>query len=158
MREDKHMDRLTAAEIEALHEALDDEYHAWASYDQVISDFGPVRPFVPIRDAEARHAQALSDLFVRYGLPVPANTWSGRVARHASVQAACEAAVAAEVANAGMYDRLLATTQRPDIQGVLHRLQQASQQRHLPAFQRCAQRGTAGCGAGRLRQRRGAPP
>jgi rubrerythrin len=147
------MDTLTAAEVQALHEALDDEYHAWASYDQVISDFGPVRPFVPIREAEARHAQALSDLFVRYGLPVPANTWRGRVARHASLQAACEAALAAEVANAGMYERLLAATQRPDILAVLRRLQQASQQRHLPAVQRCAQRGADGCGSGRMRWR-----
>jgi hypothetical protein len=153
-----NMDRLTAAEIEALHEALDDEYQAWASYDRVISDFGPVRPFVPIREAEARHAQALSDLFVRYGLPVPVNTWRGRVARHASLQAACEAAVAAEVANAGMYERLLSATQRPDILAVLRRLQQASQQRHLPAFQRCAQRGADGCGSGRLRRRAGGQP
>jgi rubrerythrin len=150
------MDTLTVEEVRALQEALDDEYHAWASYDQVISDFGPVRPFVHIRDAEARHALALSDLFVRYGQPLPANTWRGRVARHASLQAACEAAVAAEVANAEMYERLLASTQRPDIQAVLRKLQQASQQRHLPAFQRCAQRGPGGCGAGR--RRRGAPP
>ncbi|HSM22057.1 MAG TPA: hypothetical protein VK876_07600 [Rubrivivax sp.] len=152
------MNTLTAAEVQTLHEAMDDEYHAWASYDQVISDFGPVRPFAPIRDAEARHALALSDLFVRYGLPVPANTWHGRVARHASLQAACEAAVAAEVANAEMYERLLATTERPDILAVLRKLQQASQQRHLPAFQRCARRGGGGRGAGRRHQGRGAPP
>ena len=36
------MDRLTEHEIEALREALDDEYHAWATYDQVIADFGEV--------------------------------------------------------------------------------------------------------------------
>ena len=29
-------------EIEALHDALDDEYKAWATYDQVITDFGAV--------------------------------------------------------------------------------------------------------------------
>ena len=152
------MDTLTAAEVLALQDALDDEYHAWASYDQVISDFGQVRPFLPIRDAEARHAQALAALFTRYGLPLPANTWRGRVARHASLRAACEAAVAAEVANAGMYERVLASTQRPDIQAVLRRLQQASQQRHLPAFQRCVQRGGDGLGARRRHPGRGAPP
>ncbi|MBE0546745.1 MAG: DUF2202 domain-containing protein [Rubrivivax sp.] len=152
------MDRLTAAEIQALHEALDDEYHAWATYDQVITDFGEVRPFVPVRDAETRHAQALSALFTRYGLPIPANTWRGRVTRYASLQEACEAAVAAEVANGEMYERLLAATQRPDIVAVLRKLQQASQQRHLPAFQRCAQRGASSCGAGRRRRARGALP
>ncbi len=33
------MSRLTHAEIGALHEALDDEYKAWTTYDQVIHDF-----------------------------------------------------------------------------------------------------------------------
>jgi hypothetical protein len=31
-------------EIAALHEALDDEYRAWATYDQVIADHGAVQP------------------------------------------------------------------------------------------------------------------
>lgn len=155
------MDTLTDAEIRALHEALDDEYQAWTTYDQVLADFGTVRPFVNIRDAEARHVGALAGLFARYGLPLPANPWPGRVPRYASVQAACEAGVAAEIANGAMYERLLAATQRPDIITVLRKLQQASQQRHLPAFQRCAQGGPGaqqGCGGGRQRRRRGAPP
>lgn len=152
------MDRLTTAEIQALQEALDDEYHAWATYDQVITDFGELRPFVNIREAEARHAQALTQLFTRYGLSVPTNTWPGRVRRYASLQEACEAAVTAEIANGKMYERLLGATQRADILTVLSNLQQASQQRHLPAFQRCAQRGTAGRGAEHHhhRERRGA--
>jgi len=150
------MDRLTAAEIQALHEALDDEYHAWSPYAQVVSDFGEVRPFANIRDAEARHIEALSKLFTGYGLPIPANTWPGRVARYTSLQEACEAAVAAEIANGEMYERLLGATQRPDILTVLRNLQQASQQRHLPAFQRCAQRGASGRGAGRRHHCRGA--
>ncbi len=78
--------------------------------------------------------------------------------RYASLQEACEAAVAAEIANGEMYERLLGATQRTDILTVLSNLQQASQQRHLPAFQRCAQRGTGGRGAEhhRHRERRGA--
>jgi hypothetical protein len=150
------MDRLTTAEIQALREALDDEYHAWSAYDQVITDFGELRPFVNIRDAEARHARALTQLFTRYGLPIPTNTWPGRVRRYASLQEACEAAVAAEIANGEMYERLLFATQRTDILTVLRNLQQASQQRHLPAFQRCAQRVAGGYGAGRRRHRQGA--
>lgn len=132
------MDALTDAEIRLLHEALDDEHRAWATYDQVIADFGPVQPFVNIRDAEARHAQALAALFERYALPLPANPWLGRAERYPSVQAACEAAVAGEIDNGRMYERLIAATQRPDIVAVLRRLQQASQQRHLPAFERWA--------------------
>jgi hypothetical protein len=82
------MQPLTPIEIRALHEALDDEYQAWALYGQVIADFGEVRPFTNIREAEARHIEALLGLFSRYGLPVPANPWPGRVPRYASVKEA----------------------------------------------------------------------
>lgn len=138
------MGPLTDAEVRLLHEALDDEYRAWATYDQVIADFGAVRPFVHIRDAEARHAAALAALFERYRLPLPGNPWPGRVERYPSVQAACKAGVVGEIDNGAMYERLLAATQRPDIVAVLRRLQQASQQRHLPAFERCVRRGACG--------------
>lgn len=134
------MNALSETEICALHEALDDEYRSWATYDQVITDFGEVPPFSNIRAAEARHIEALCTLFTRYGLPVPPNPWSGKVTRYANLQAACEASVKDEIANGEMYARLLKTTQRPDILNVLRNLQAASQQRHLPAFQRCAQR------------------
>ena len=155
------MDRLTEHEIEALREALDDEYHAWATYDQVIADFGEVAPFVNIREAEARHIEALLFLYRAFGLQVPENDWPGRVERYPSLQAACEAGVAAEVANAGLYDRLLADPVRPEIAAVLQRLRQASQERHLPAFRRCAERpgpgpgATSECAPGRPRRWRG---
>jgi hypothetical protein len=143
------MNPLTEAEIHALNEALNDEYHAWATYDQVIADFGEARPFSNIREAEARHIKALCTLFARYGLSVPENPWPGKVARYASLQAACEAGVAAEIANGEMYERLLGATRCPDILTVLRNLQDASQQRHLAAFQRCTQRSASGGGAGR---------
>ena len=133
------MTDLTDAEIRALNEALDDEYQAWTTYDQVIADFGEVAPFRHIRGAEARHIDALRILFGRYGLAVPENPWLGRVPRFGSLTEACAAGVAAEIANAALYDRLLAATQRPDILGVFQRLQAASQERHLRAFERCAQ-------------------
>jgi hypothetical protein len=125
----------------ALRDALDDEYRAWATYDQVTRDFGPERPFINIRDAEARHIDALCALFRRYGLEVPKNTWPGRVPRFASIREACEAGVEAEVANAELYDRLMRSTSRRDILAVFGNLRRASQDRHLPAFRRCASRG-----------------
>lgn len=143
------MESLSEAEIHALHEAMDDEYHSWTTYDQVISDFGEVRPFINIREAEARHMGALRTLFMRYGVPVPENTWVGRVDRYPDIHAACEAAVEAEIANGEMYERLLTQTTREDILTVLGNLQAASQQRHLRAFQRCVQRGAGGQGRGR---------
>jgi hypothetical protein len=136
---------LSPTEVDALEQALDDEFQSWTTYDQVIADFGEIRPFTNIRDAEGRHIDALLALFARYGLAAPTNSWSGRVARYASVHEACEA-------NAALYDRLLAATQQSDILAVFRRLQEASQQRHLAAFRRCAER-SAGGGGGQQRRR-----
>jgi hypothetical protein len=135
------MQKLSKTELDALHEALEDEYRAWATYDQVISDFGEVRPFINIRDAEARHIQALCTLFAAYGINIPENNWPGRVTRYSTLHTACAAGVAAEVENGQMYDRLLQSTNRADIQRVYRNLQEASQQNHLPAFERCVARG-----------------
>ena len=148
------MDTLTEVEINALNEALEDEYQSWAIYDQVIQDFGEVRPFINIRDAEARHIDALHRLFARYGVSIPDNPWPGKVARYSSVQAACEASVIAEIANGDLYERLFKTDLRADILNVLTNLQTASLERHLPAFQRCAQ-GGSGPGTGRGQGGRG---
>ena len=80
------MSELSSSEISALHDALDDEYHAWTTYGQVIADFGEVMPFMNIRDAEARHIEALRTLFARYGLAMPDNPWPNRVPRFASIR------------------------------------------------------------------------
>lgn len=147
---------LTEQEVQALGEALDDEHHAWATYDQVISDFGEVLPFANIREAEGRHINALRTLFARYGIPIPDNPWLGKIPGYASLHAACEAGVQAEIANAEMYDRLMAATDRPDILTVLGNLRAASQERHLPAFRRALESpGHGGCGLGPRRARGG---
>ena len=144
-------------EIKVLHEALDDEYKAYATYDGVIEDFGEVTPFTNIREAEGRHIAALLNLYEKYDLPVPDNPWLGRVDHYDSIEAACQAGVEAEIANGSMYDRLIQMTQRDEILNVLNNLQAASQQRHLPAFQRCVERRNAGGrhwrGGGRGRKR-----
>jgi hypothetical protein len=134
------MKALAKTELNALLEALDDEYRAWATYDQVINDFGEVRPFINIREAEARHIQALCFLFNTYGIAIPENAWPGKVAHYTTLHEACQAGVAAEIENGEMYKRLLKSTTRPDILNVYRNLQAASQQRHLPAFQRCVER------------------
>jgi hypothetical protein len=133
---------LDDTELHTLHDALDDEYRAWATYDQVIHDFGPEGPFINIREAKARHIEALRVLFQRYGLEVPENTWRGRVPRFASTREACEAGIQAEMANSARYERLTRSTSREDILAVYRNLQRASQERHLQAFRRCATRGS----------------
>jgi hypothetical protein len=135
---------------------------ARATYAEVIADFGDVRPFSNIVESEGRHIEALVSLFEYYGVPVPADTWPGRVPRFSSLHEACLAGVAAEVDNGELYERLLTGTVRKDILAVYRNLQEASQERHLPAFRRCVERGSGspddGRGSlagGRQRRRRG---
>ena len=135
------MTLLDEAERAALLSALDDEYRAWATYDQVVRDFGPQRPFSNIREAETRHIGALRTLFEWYSLPIPVNPWPGRVPRFATLHAACEAGVEAELENEALYERLLASTRHEDLLAVFRNLQRASRERHLEAFRRCASRG-----------------
>ena len=126
----------------ALAEAINEEYKARAMYQLVISTFGEIRPFVNIVEAESRHIQALLPLFDKYDIPVPEDDWESRIAAPASVLEACQAGVQAEIDNAEMYERLLhSTRQYPDVQVVLRQLQRASRENHLPAFQRCVERG-----------------
>lgn len=134
---------LDESEVEALLMALDDEYKAWSVYDQVIADFGEVRPFTQIQRAEENHIAALVTLFDRYELDVPANEWPGHVPTFDSLAAACDAGVQAEIDNAALYDELFSMVDNPDIIQVLTSLQQASQTKHLPAFERCASGGAA---------------
>ena len=143
------MPLLTQAEIAALHEALDDEYKAWTTYDQVIHDLGPQRPFINIIESEARHIEALRTLFERYEVAVPGNPWPDRVPRFASAREACQAGVDAEIENAALYERLMRSTEREDILAVFENLRRASQENHLPAFRRGASRGGGGRGPGR---------
>ena len=157
-------DTLSETEVSALHEALDDEFKAIATYDGVLADFGDVRPFTNIVQAERRHVRALAATFDRYGLPLPADTWPDRAPRYESIRAACAAGVEAEIENGAMYDRLIAVTTHADIIEVFENLQRASQENHLAAFRRCTARydsdpigdvdGTGGRRGGIRRRRR----
>ena len=106
----------------------------------MIRDFGPVQPFANIRDAEARHIQALLDIAKHYAVTMPENPWAGKVSRYATVREACQDAVAAEIENGRLYARLLESTDRPDMLAVFRNLRDASEKRHLLAFRRCLNR------------------
>ncbi len=129
---------LPADVIAALEAGIMDEYHAYATYAAVIEQFGAVRPFTNIINSERMHIDALAFLFERYGLDVPQAPVVD-TPQFASVQDACAAAVAAEVANFGLYDQWLATVQAyPDLVQVFQALRDASEFQHLPAFEICA--------------------
>jgi len=72
---------MTMSLEEALRRALEDEYHARATYRAVLDAFGDVRPFVNIVESEERHIQALKRLLEKPGLAVPQENWAGRVLR-----------------------------------------------------------------------------
>jgi hypothetical protein len=141
-------EQLTPSEVADLLAAIDDEFKARATYEQVLADFGDVRPFSNIVEAEQRHIDALMVLFARYGLEIPSDPWPAQVTRYQSIAEACAAGVEAEIENAALYDRLLAGTTRVDVLETYRNLQGASQENHLPAFRRCAQRGDQGRGQG----------
>jgi len=142
---------------QALHAALDDEYHARATYQAVLDAFGDVRPFVNIVESEGRHIQALKRQCEQHGIAVPSDKWAGRVSAPESLKRACEDAMKAERENAALYEKLIeAAREYPDVQDTFRSLQAASQERHLPAFERCDERegSSGGDGGGRGRRRR----
>jgi len=116
--------------------ALDDEFHAYEAYISVIEKFGARTPFTNIVEAEQRHQKALIALFEAHEVPMIENRWVGAVQVPQSLEEAYMMGVNAEVANIQMYDTLLAYTGNyPDVQDVFYRLQAASYNNHLPAFQ-----------------------
>lgn len=123
----------------ALDMAINDEYKALATYEAVIAKWGAVRPFSMIKGAEEQHIASLKAIYDKYGLEVPVNTWPQKVSLPATLSEACQVGVEAEIANAALYrDQLLPqVTGYEDITLVFETLMNASQQKHLPAFQRC---------------------
>lgn len=133
-----------SSDVDALRAALDDEYRAEATYAAVIDAFGDVRPFINIIEAERRHAVRVKVELDRLGVSYdPANPYLGTLAAPASLLAACEQGVAAEIENIALYDRLLPKIEDRQVRDTLVALQSASRERHLPAFKRCAARGGA---------------
>lgn len=132
---------LTDAAGTALGKALDDEYKAYATYQAIIDKLGSTRPFIMIIRAEEQHISSLKALFDKYGLVIPENPYTGKIISPETLEKACTAGVEAEIANASLYkdDLLPNVTEYEDITMVFTNLMNASQQKHLVAFQRCAE-------------------
>lgn len=141
-------DTLSDSTQQALLAALDDEREAQATYAKA-AELYDAGPFAHVVEAERHHEAHLLDLFQVYGLDVPADAWAQRtVELPETAAAACAAAVQWETANAAMYDDFLSRDDLPaDVRAVFQRLGSVSRQRHLPAFQRCAD-GQLGGGMG----------
>lgn len=130
---------------EAMLEALvgaEGEYAAYATYDAILNEYGNVNPFANIMAAEARHIDALKQILDQYDVSYPTeNPYLGMIDAPDSLAEAAQAGVNAEIANAALYEgQLEAVADYPDIVEVFVNLQAASQEQHLPAFQRAAAR------------------
>ncbi|MCX6028113.1 MAG: DUF2202 domain-containing protein [Chloroflexi bacterium] len=128
---------LDAAEVAALNEAINEEYGALNTYGAAIAQFGSIIPFSQIARAEQQHINALARLFTKYGLAVPANPGLASTPSWSTVAAACQTGVAAEIADAALYDTLKPAVDNADILQVFANLQAASLNSHLPAFEAC---------------------
>ncbi len=141
---------------DALFTALADEHNAEAFYAAVMEKFGEVRPFSNIIVAEQHHAEQLRQLMETYGLEAGNNPNLGSDAIRAAVPEtlaeACAMGVKAEIANRDLYAKTLlpAATGHDDVTAVFVALRDASENNHLPAFQRCSgESGAAGHGQGK---------
>lgn len=125
--------------IKALNLAIEDEYKAKTTYEKIIEKFGNVRPFIMIVRAEETHIASLKAVYDKYGLKIPVNDWENKIVATETLQEACALGVTAEIENARLYreDLIPVVEQYPDIQGVFENLMNASEQKHLPAFERC---------------------
>ncbi len=119
----------------------DGEYAAAASYQAVIDAFGPVEPYVTIKEGEERHIDALIRQLERLGYEAPANPYLGNLEAPADLQTAAEAWAVGEIANVEMYDDLLELAGDSNIERVLTNLRRASLESHLPLFELAAQNG-----------------
>ncbi|HAA54402.1 MAG TPA: DUF2202 domain-containing protein [Myxococcales bacterium] len=132
---------LTQEVQEAMKEALLDEYKAEATYNKIIAKFGPTDPFSNIMGAETKHSTSLEKMYDTYQLTPPDNPYKdddSSLPDFASVKEACEGGVQAEIANIAIYDRWLKMELPDNIKTVFTSLRDASRDKHLPAFQKCA--------------------
>lgn len=124
---------------EMLTYALQDEYLAHAEYGMILSDYGQVRPFSNIVNAEARHIGLLVPLFESRALVVPPDEARERIVLPATLEESFQDGVEAEILNIEMYQRFLKEDLPEDVEAVFQRLMTASES-HLQAFERAVAR------------------
>jgi rubrerythrin len=115
--------------------ALQDEYLAQARYNDIIANFGNIRTFVQIREAEMRHISALLPLFDRYQVPIPTDISQSFVTTPENLKVAYAEGVQGEIENISMYEKFLSLDIPNDVRTVFTQLRNASLN-HLAAFER----------------------
>lgn len=127
----------TLSTQEILDLAYLDELKAEATYTYIIEKFGEQQPFINIINAEIRHSQSIFNLYKSFELTAP-EFKNIPTPKFDSIKEACNAGVIAEKENIELYDELMAQITEHNIISVFKNLQSASQEKHLPAFERCS--------------------
>jgi hypothetical protein len=133
---------LSSEVMDAMNDTLQEEYYSFFTYSGVVADFGEVSPFDNIDDAEQRHVNTIGALFASRGLDVPASIWDGSNTPEFDVLTdACAAGKVIELATIAMYQESLLLDLPLDVRTVFLSHLTASVEQHLPAFERCLDRG-----------------
>jgi hypothetical protein len=127
-----------AALGQVLRNAVEEERRVRATYTNVLAALGQILPFTNVVESEGQHVAALEQVAANHGVDLSGIAPAGEPSP-TSKRAACQLGVSLEQADIALYDGLLPqVTAYPDVTRVLQNLRAASQDSHLPAFQRCA--------------------
>jgi hypothetical protein len=118
--------------------ALEDEYHAKATYEVIIEQYGEITPFTNIVQAEETHIQLLLPLFESYDITLPEAFDKDTLDVPSSIDALLQIGIDAEIANIALYEAFLETDLPNDVQIVFQKLMAASEN-HLNAFTKALQ-------------------
>jgi hypothetical protein len=124
--------------VQALRLALADEKRAQVFYTMVLERHGPHQPFLSIVEAERRHFEGLAAIALRWGVPIPDIDWRREITVPDAFADCCAIGVHAEIENYEMYDHFLAYPLPPELVQAFKARREASSDRHLPTFIRCA--------------------
>jgi hypothetical protein len=123
-----------------LRYALEDEYMAHAEYTAVLAEFGTVKPFDSILNAEETHIAAVKRACTTHHITVPPDEGAAYAVVPADLTEALKTGVQAELDNIAMYERFLsddklAGADTADISRLFRSLKRASEN-HLQAFRK----------------------
>lgn len=129
----------TAAALNApLATAATAEGNALATYQAVVAKLGAIAPFTNVASSEQQHLAAVQTVASHYGLTVPSGPFTASPVPSTKT-AACQLGVTLEQGVVATYAKLMGqVAAHPDVTNVFSTLQQAAQDDHLPAFERCA--------------------
>ncbi|MBL8152350.1 MAG: hypothetical protein JNN15_20690 [Blastocatellia bacterium] len=129
----------------AILSALDEERHAIALYQAVISKYGKVKPFVKLVEAEKRHEESLKFVCERYSIAIPENLWrSDAVILPDNLAETYSFAMESEILGIEGLDAALKFLKQEDIKTIFEHLRDASLYNHIPALQRGLKRALRG--------------